>query len=187
MSVTQTRESSSASAFRQPFSQYLAAREPASRNSPAQAPAKPPEPKRQYFRTHTQCAAELGLRSNGTEIRPYTSPNPRQPDNRSCSLCRRGKGPATLSPPCFAIHTAHLRLWSFPTEGGRARGWNVPLPASRESWCTSLHPRDAGISPLQHNAGWRGQGCRDPEEIENAFLVAKADSPPQGEDFRPAG
>src|SRR5438876_11568658 len=187
MSVTQTSEFSSASAYQRLSLQYPATRATVSRNSRAQAPAKPPEPKRQYSQTHTRCAVEPGLRSSGTEIPPCTSPNPHPPDNRFCSLCRRDIGRVTLLPLRFAIHPAQLRLWSFPRAGGRARGWNVPLPASRESWGTSLHPRDAGISPLQHNAGWRGQGCRDPEEIENAFLVAKADSQPQGEDFHPAG
>src|ERR1700756_778306 len=185
MSATQTSESFSASAFRQSSLQYPATRVPASQNSPVQALTKPPEPKRQYFRTHTRCAAELGLRSNGTEIRPYTSPNPRPRGNRSCTLCRRGRGQATLLPPRFAIHPAQLRLWSSPTEGGRDREWNVPLPASPGSSDTSLHPGNAGISQLLRSAESRWPGCRDPGETGSAFAAAKAGSQRPAADFHP--
>src|SRR6266566_5609319 len=134
MSVTQTPEFSSASAYQRLSLQYPATRAPASQNSPAQAQSTPPEPRCQYSQTHTRSVAAFGLRNNGKEIPPCTSPNPRPPGNRSYSLCRRDIGRVTLLPLRFAIHPAHLRLWSFPTEGGRARGLSVPLPASRESW-----------------------------------------------------
>src|SRR5437667_11785333 len=153
MSATQTSESSSASAFRQSSLQHPATREPGSRNSPAQALTKPPEPRCQYSQTHTHCAAEPGLRSSGTEIPPCTSPNPHPPDNRFCSLCRRDIGRVTLLPLRFAIHPAQLRLWSSPRADVRVRGLSVPLRESHASLDTSPRLRGPRIYPSQHNAG----------------------------------
>src|SRR5438046_7864048 len=104
MSATQTSESSSASAFRQSSWQYPAARAPALQNSPAQAQSTPPEPRCQYSQTHTRSVAAFGLRNNGKEIPPCTSPNPRPPGNRSYSLSRNGVVGESLLPSRSAVH-----------------------------------------------------------------------------------
>src|SRR5205809_4968118 len=187
MSVTQTPEFSSASAYQRLSLQYPATRAPASQNSPAQAQSTPPEPRCQYSQTHTRSVAAFGLRNNRKEIPPCTSPNPRPPGNRSYSLCRRGIGRASLLPHRFAIHPAQLRLWSSPRADVRVRGLSVPLRESHESLDTSLHPRNAGIFPLQHNAGWRGQGCGDLGETESGSAAATDGSPLPAADFHPAG
>src|SRR5438445_1925560 len=187
MSPAQMPESSSASPFRQSSWQYPATRASALQNSPAQAQSTPPEPRCQYSQTHTRSVAAFGLRNNGKEIPPCTSPNPRPRGNRSCSLCRRGRGRGSLLPPRFAIFPAQLRLWSFPRADGHARGLSAPPRASPENWDTSLHPRNAGIFPLQHNAGWRGQGCDDLGETESGSAAATDGSPLPAADFHPAG
>src|SRR5438552_11257615 len=93
----------------------------------------PPEPRCQYSQTHTRSVPAFGLRNNGKEIPPCTSPNPRPPGNRSYSLCRRGIGRASLLPHRFVIHRAQLRLWSSPRADVRVRGLSVPLRESHES------------------------------------------------------